>query len=229
MTYSVTAHARRKRRTPMIIATSTFTHTLAVVAPTLTIFQSLAQAARIRTTGAKGVSLATWLLSCFVAQIWFCYGFVFHVPAEIEANIPALLVATAVAFLAARSQEKIARSVVGYLGITTVTVLATALGSFHTFRWILASVAVTSSVIIYLPQLALVVRPRDLSGVSVISWCIACLTSLAWFLYGVLIHQPAVALPSVVMFPSAFIIFVQVLRHRLINDPTNGLQAPLVE
>ena len=213
----------------MIIATSTFTHVLAVVAPTLTIFQSLAQAARIRTTGAKGVSLATWLLSCFVAQTWFCYGFVFHVPAEIEANIPALIVATAVAFLAARSQEKMTRSVLGYLGITTVTILTTVAATFHSLRWIMASVAVLSSVIIYLPQLALVVRPKDLTGVSVVSWFIASITSLCWFLYGILIHQPAVALPSVVMFPSAFIIFVQVLRHRLTNDPKNGLQAPLVE
>ena len=213
----------------MIIATSAFTHTLAVVAPTLTIFQCLAQAARIRTTGAKGVSLATWLLSCFVAQIWFCYGFVFHVPAEIAANIPALIVATIVAFLAAQSQDKMARSVLGYLGISGVTVVATVVGSFHSLRWIMASVAVASSVIIYLPQLALVIRPKDLTGVSVISWCIASLTSLGWFAYGLLIHQPAVALPSVVMFPSAFIIFVQVLRHRLTNDPKNGLPAPLVE
>jgi uncharacterized protein with PQ loop repeat len=213
----------------MIIATSNFTHSLAVIAPTLTIFQALAQAARIRKTGANGVSLATWLLSVFVAQIWFCYGFVFHVTAEIVANIPAMLLASAVAFLAAKSQHKMSRSLLGYATITSVTIVATVFGTFHETRWIMATVAVASSVIIYLPQLALVIRPKDLTGVSVVSWCIAAITSLAWFVYGILIHQPAVALPSVVMFPAALTVFIQVLRHRLRNDPQHGLQAPIVE
>jgi len=94
----------------MILAASTITRTFGIVAPTLTIFQCLAQANRIRTTGAKGVSLATWILSAFVSQIWFCYGIIFHVTAEIVANIPAITVSLIVAFLAAQSQGKMARS-----------------------------------------------------------------------------------------------------------------------
>ncbi len=213
----------------MIIATSTFTASLAVVAPAITIFQALAQAARIRTTGAKGVSLATWLLSSFVAEIWFCYGFVFHVPAEIFANLPCLIVASTVAFLAAQSQEKMARSLLGIGGLTMVTVVATFVGTFHSLRWIMATVAVCSSVVIYLPQLALVIRPKDVSGVSAISWATACVTALCWLVYGLLIHQLAVALPSFVMLPSAFIILIQVMRHRIPNDPKHGLQAPIIE
>jgi uncharacterized protein with PQ loop repeat len=95
----------------MIIATSTFTASLAVAAPVITIFQALAQGARIRSTGARGVSLGTWLLSAFVAEIWLCYGFVFHVPAEIFANVPCLIVASVVAFLAAKSRDKLFQSV----------------------------------------------------------------------------------------------------------------------
>lgn len=213
----------------MIIATSNVTHALAITAPTLSILQALAQAARIRKTGANGVSLATWLLSVFVAQIWFFYGFVFHVTAEIVANFPSILVTTAVAFLAAKSQHKLARSVMGYVAITGVTIVATVFGTFHEFRWVMATVAVASSVIIYLPQVALVIRPKDLTGVSVVSWCFASITSLAWCVYGILIHQPAVALPSVVMFPCALTVFIQVVRHRLRNDSELGLQAPILE
>lgn len=213
----------------MIIATSTITRTFGIVAPTLTILQCLAQANRIRTTGARGVSLGTWILSAFVAQIWFCYGIIFHVTAEIVANIPAITVSLVVAFLAAQSQEKMARSVVGYLAVTVITILATIAGSFHDLRWVLASAAVGSSIIIYLPQLALVLRPKDLSGVSIISWCLACLTSLGWLVYGFLIHQPPLAIPSFVMLPSAFIIFVQASRHRIKNNSRTGLQAPIVE
>jgi uncharacterized protein with PQ loop repeat len=213
----------------MIIATSTITRTFGIVAPTLTILQCLAQANRIRTTGAKGVSLATWILSAFVSQIWFCYGIIFHVTAEIVANIPAITVSLVVAFLAAQSQEKMARSVTGYLTVTLITILATFAGSFHDLRWVLATVAVGSSIIIYLPQLALVLRPKDLSGVSILSWCLACLTSLGWLVYGFLIHQPPLAVPSFVMLPSAFIIFVQASRHRIKNNSQTGLQAPIVE
>jgi uncharacterized protein with PQ loop repeat len=213
----------------MIIATSTFTASLAIIAPVITIFQAGAQAARIRKTGAKGVSLGTWLLSAFVAEIWLCYGFVFHVPAEIGANVPCLVVASTVAFLAAQSQERMARSLVGYASLSVVTVLATIVGTFHQYRWIMATVAVCSSVVIYLPQLALVIRPKDLSGVSAVSWATACVTALCWLVYGFLIHQPAVALPSVVMLPSAIIILIQVLRHRIKNDPLHGVQAPIIE
>jgi uncharacterized protein with PQ loop repeat len=213
----------------MIIAASTITRTFGIIAPTLTILQCLAQANRIRTTGAKGVSLETWILSAFVSQIWFCYGLIFHVTAEIVANIPAIAVSIVVAFLAAQSQGKITRGVTGYLTVTVVTILATFAGSFHDLRWVLASVAVVSSIIIYLPQLALVIRPKDLSGVSILSWCLACLTSLGWLVYGFLIHQPPLAIPSFVMLPSAFIIFVQASRHRVQNNSRTGLQAPIVE
>jgi uncharacterized protein with PQ loop repeat len=213
----------------MIIATATITRSFGIVAPTLTIMQCLAQANRIRTTGAKGVSLGTWILSAFVGEIWFCYGIIFHVTAELVANVPAIIVASVVAYLAAQSQEKMAKSVVGFASVTVITVAATFAGSFHELRWVLATVAVGSSIIIYLPQLALVIRPKDLSGVSILSWCLACLTSLGWLVYGFLIHQPALAVPSFVMLPSAFVIFVQASRHRIQNNSRTGLQAPLVE
>lgn len=213
----------------MIMATSTFTASLAVAAPVITIFQALAQGARIRSTGARGVSLGTWLLSAFVAEVWLCYGFIFHVPAEIFANVPCLIVATVVAFLAAKNQDRLARSTGGYFGLVAVTVVATFIGTFHQYRWILATVAVGSSVIIYLPQLVLVIRPKDVSGVSAISWFTACITALCWLIYGFLIHQIPMALPSFVMLPVAFIILVQVMRHQLKNDSKHGLQAPIIE
>ena len=122
----------------MIIAASTLTRTFGIVAPTLTIFQCLAQANRIRTTGAKGVSLATWILSAFVSQIWFCYGLIFHVTAEVVANIPAITVSLVVAFMAAKSQDKVSRSILGYVTVTVVTILATFAGTFHDLRWVLA-------------------------------------------------------------------------------------------
>ncbi len=213
----------------MLLATALFTSTLAVLAPVLTILQSGAQARRIRHTGAKGVSLETWLLSVFVSQTWLCYGFVFHVPAEIWANVPAMSVALVVAYLAATSQERFARSVVIYAGLFAITAGATWAGASAGHHWILADVSVMSSVVIYVPQLIVVIRAKDLTGVSALSWFLACLTAASWLIYGFLIHQLAVALPSLVMLPAATYILVGVLRHRVRNDPDRGAQAPILE
>src|ERR1700722_9254549 len=109
----------------MIIATSTLVRFFGIVAHENSIHQRLTQANRIRTTGAKGVSLATWILSALVGQIWFGYGLIFHVTAELVANVPAITVSLVVAFLAAQSQEKMARSVMGWLAGTAGTVFST--------------------------------------------------------------------------------------------------------
>jgi len=213
----------------MFIATASITTALAVIAPILTIIQSGAQAMRIRSTGADGVSLATWMLTIFVTQTWLCYGFVFHVPAEIWANVPALVVAIVVALLAAQSQAKLAVGVAAYFGLSALTFVAVWSGSTVAHHWTLSLTAVFSSVVIYLPQLALVVRPRNLTGVSAVSWFVACLTAFSWLVYGLLIHQIAVALPSFVMLPAAVVILIQVLRHRLVNDSVHGATAPTFE
>ncbi len=81
---------------------------------------------------------ATWILSAFVSQIWFCYGLIFHVTAEVVANIPAITVSLVVAFMAAKSQDKVSRSILGYVTVTIVTILATFAGTFHDLRWVLA-------------------------------------------------------------------------------------------
>jgi uncharacterized protein with PQ loop repeat len=44
---------------------------------------------------------------------------------------------------------------------------------------------------IAIPQIALLVRSRDATGLSVRSWQISCLSASAWFAYGVRVDQPA--------------------------------------
>src|SRR5487761_2057864 len=201
------------------------TSTLAVVAPLLTILQSLAQAMRIRRIGADGVSLATWLLAVFVSQTWLCYGIVFHVPAEIWANVPSMSFALGVAWLAARTQRHLQRALASYVGLLAITIAATLAGSNAPHHWILSSTAVASSTIIYMPQLALVVRPKNLSVVSSLSWFIASLSAASWLAYGFAIHQLPVSLPSFFMLPAALIILVQDTRHQRVNDGPNGVMA----
>jgi hypothetical protein len=120
-----------------------------------------------------------------------------------------------------------ARSVLGYWTVTVVTILATFAGTFHDLRWVLSRGREFDHHLS--PATGPLIRPKDLSGVSIISWCLATLTSAEWLVYGILIHQPPLAIPSLVMMPSALIIFIQASRHRIQNNSKTGLQAPLVE
>lgn len=213
----------------MLLATSRLTLTVGVIAPLLTILQCVAQAMRINRSGAVGVSMSTWILSAFVGELWIAYGFSFGVPAEIYANATFLIVAAYVVYVASRSQNVLRRSGAICLGATTLAVIISLSGVSHHWRWILATIAVSGAVVFYLPQMMMTLRSRDLEGVSVVSWTLAFVTGLAWALYGVLIHQPPVALPAVVVIPTTLVILVQVSRHRLRGRALAGSLAPVVE
>lgn len=213
----------------MLLAVSGLTRSLALVAPTLSILQCASQAVRIYREGADGVSLGTWILSVLVSQIWIGYGLVFHVPGELFANTPFLAIATVVVITAGRLNGRRRFVALSYAGVTVLTVLSTLAGLAHSLRWVLATIAVVSAVVIYLPQMLVTLRSSNLIGVSVVSWALALMTSITWGLYGIRIHQPAVALPSVVMIPSALVILIQVSRHRLRGRALEGSLAPIVE
>ncbi len=212
----------------MLLATA-LTASFAVIAPSLSVLQCLSQLVRIVRVGAQGVSLTTWILSAFVAEIWAGYGLIFHVPAEIYANLPFWAVASYVVVAVARSQGSTRRATILYVATVGLAVLATLAGLTPAGRAALATLADASAVVIYLPQLAVTLRTSDLTGVSVLSWALALVTSLAWALYGALIHQPPVALPSIVMVPSALAILVKAARHRVRARALAGALAPIVE
>jgi uncharacterized protein with PQ loop repeat len=115
------------------------------------------------------------------------------------------------------------------LGATALAAFISLSGTSHHWRWILATIAVGSAVVIYLPQMMMTLRSRNLEGVSVVSWAFALVTGLAWALYGVMIRQPPVSLPAVVMIPTTLVILVQVTRHRLRGRALAGSLAPVVE
>ncbi len=213
----------------MLLATSRLTLTFGVIAPLLTVLQCVAQAMRINRTGAVGVSTSTWILTAFVAETWIGYGLSFHVPAELYANITFSIVACYVVLVAARSQNVLRRASMRCVGATAVAVLTSLTGMSHHWRWILVTIAVSGAVVIYLPQMMVTLRSKNLVGVSVVSWALAFVTGVAWALYGLLIHQPPITLPTVVMIPTTVVILVQVMRHRLRGRSLAGTLAPVVE
>ncbi len=212
-----------------MLSAITSTTALAVIAPSLSILQCLAQVARIRRVGAQGVALATWIVSVFGAEVWFGYGVIFRVPAELATNLPYWILATWVTVAASRSQKRVRAAASGYLLATALAVGATLLGLTHPGRTILATVADVTAIVSYLPQLRATLRSDDLAGVSLLSWVAALITSVAWAAYGILIHQPAVALPTLIMAPSALTIVAMVTRDRRRNPAPIVAVAPATE
>jgi MtN3 and saliva related transmembrane protein len=211
----------------VLATTSTLTLTLGVIAPTLSVFVGVAQATRVVRSGAQGVSLLTWILSMFVASTWAIYGFAFHVPAELYCNFPFVAICFLVIFIATRHQQRERITAWQCGGVLVAIALVATTGFSVHWRWIISTVAVGSAILIYLPQLVVSLKSKDLQGVSVVSWATALVTSLIWGIYGLLLHKTPVSIPSVVMVPSSLIILIQVSRHRLNGHALSGTPSPL--
>lgn len=187
---------------------------LAVAAPALTILQCIFQAKRISQVGANGVALGTWILSIFCGEIWISYGILYSVPAEWESNGAFLILALCVAYLAAKSQHRFSHFWLGAAGVTAVTIIASAIGTHHSSRWIVGVLGDAAPITMYLPQIRSVLRGGDLTGVSIGSYVLAAVTAVCWFAYGILLHQPAVYLPAVILFPATMLIISRVANSR---------------
>ena len=112
--------------------------------------------------------------------------------------------------------------------LTTAVLLSTAVAVLSAACAVLrhesveADLAVAGSLAIYLPQFAKVLRERDLDGVAPATWALACLSSISWGAYGLLIHKVPVYLPNVVLLPIAVVILVRTTRAR------NAVPGPLL-
>lgn len=195
-----------------LLGALTLTASLGVLAPLLTVARGVPQAVRIVRRDADGVSVATWLLFVSVAQLWVAYGVIFHVPAEVAANVPNALVAAVVVFFAARERSCATRSALVALALTAGVAALATIAVVADAHWLVALPAVCGSLFLFVPQLVTVMAGTDLDGVSPTTWTLALVTALAWGLYGALIRQPAVWIPSAVMIPSSLLIVIRLRR-----------------
>ena len=194
---------------------------LAVLAVALTVGRSTFQAGRILRSGAHGVSLETWLMATLNASLWFAYGIVFHIPAEWLANIPSLMVVVVVVVLVATHQHSVRRASIGVAGIAAFTMACSLVSAHNQHPLVLSSVAVAASILMFTPQLRVVFIETDLSGVSVASWTLALSAAIAWVAYGLVIHQPAIVIPSLFQIPVAIIIII-----RTVIDHPKAMSSP---
>ena len=187
---------------------------LAVAAPVLTVLQCIFQAKRIRLAGANGVALGTWILSIFCGEIWISYGILYSVPAEWESNGAFLILALWVTYLAAKAHKHISHFWWGLGGVTLVTLIATLFGMHHSTKWVVGVMGDAAPITMYIPQLRKVFGDGELTGVSIGSYWLAAVTAVCWLSYGILLHQPAVYLPAIILVPATMLIIKRVAASR---------------
>lgn len=187
------------------------TDILGILCPAMSVARGIPQAIRILCRRSSGVSSGTWLLALLVAQVWCAYGLVFHVPAEVAANVPNAICSGLIVYATARKRGAIGRDLLLAIGITLGSILLTLACLMTGANWWLSLPAVTCSLCFFLPQLWKVFRESDLAGVSIVSWLLGFVTALAWGVYGLLIRQAPIWIPSTVMIPSATLIIIRLL------------------
>lgn len=194
---------------------------LAVAAPVLTVLQCILQAKRIRLAGANGVSLGTWIISIFSGEIWISYGILYSVPAEWESNAVFLVLAIWVSYLAAKAHKHLSHFWWGFGGVTLLTLVGTLVGMHHSTKWVVGVLGDAAPITMYIPQLRKVFGDGEFSGVSISSYWLAAVTGLCWLTYGIVLHQPAVYLPAVILMPATILIIKRVGASRELSRASN--------
>ena len=144
---------------------------------------TLAQLRRVRTLGVEGVSLATWVLFVYMGSFWIAYGLVAR---SAEVTLGSLLILPLQLAILVRLKPWLrwavpARALGYFIACCVVpTILwGWAGGVFGT------GVAMTIN---RAPQLIELVRERDASGVSAVSWFIGAFGCSLWITYYVGAH-----------------------------------------
>jgi uncharacterized protein with PQ loop repeat len=180
----------------------------------LTVIQSIPQAIQVRRFGAAGVSVGTWLSILAVSELWACYGIIFHVLAEIVANVPSAVAAGFVVALVSDAQGNRRTNAAWFLVLSGLVVGVSVLSVVSRHQDLVPALATAGAMFLYIPQFVKVLREGATSAISLSSWLLALVAAASWGVYGILIHKIPVFLPSVVLVPTALVIVVRVLAGR---------------
>ena len=104
-----------------------------------------------------------------------------------------------------------------------ISVVIAALVALAVSRDVLGVIAVVVGATGIVPQVIRAARTSHLVGVSVVTFIMVVVMSVSWGIYGVMIKDIYVAIPNVVIVPSAlFISFRAIQSHRRYGSPTTA-------
>ena len=108
-----------------------------------------------------------------------------------------------------------------------ISVVLAALIALAISRDLLGAVAVAVGATGIVPQVVRAAKTSHLVGISVVPFVMVVTMSASWGIYGVMINDPYVALPNVVIVPSAMFIALRAIQsHRRYGSSTTAEATP---
>ena len=177
----------------------------------------------VRRNTVEGVSVFSQMQSLSGSILWVVYGIVAHTYLVVTANVMTIVGFGTVTIALARHRVVSWQRVLVIL--TAVIAIAVVAGAVS--RDVLGPIAVVVGGTGIVPQAIRAARTTHLVGVSVATFAMVVVMSVSWGVYGLMIGDFFVAMPNVVIVPSALFIMLRALQsHNRYSKTTDATAVP---
>ena len=173
----------------------------------------------VRRKTVEGISVPSQLQNVSGSILWVVYGIASSTHLVVLANVMTICgFGTVVAMQVRLKAVSLTRALTVEICVVIAALLALAIS-----RDVLGAIAVVVGATGIVPQVIRAARTRHLVGVSVVTFIMVVVMSASWGIYGVMIKDLYVALPNVVIVPSALFISVRAIQsHRRYGSSTTA-------
>ena len=177
----------------------------------------------VRRNTVEGVSVFSQMQSLSGSILWVVYGIVAHTYLVVTANVMTIVGFGTVTIALVRHRVVSWQRVLVIL--TAVIAIAVVAGAVS--RDVLGPIAVVVGGTGIVPQAIRAARTTHLVGVSVATFAMVVVMSVSWGVYGLMIGDFFVAMPNVVIVPSALFIMLRALQsHNRYGKTTDATAVP---
>jgi len=177
----------------------------------------------VRRNTVEGISVPSQLQNVSGSILWVVYGIASSTHLVVLANIMTICGFGTVVFMQVRLKAvSAARALTVEISVVLVALIALAIS-----RDVLGAIAVGVGATGIVPQVIRAAKTSHLVGISVVTFIMVATMSASWGIYGVMISDPYVALPNVVIVPSAIFISIRAIQsHKRYGSSTTAEATP---
>jgi MtN3 and saliva related transmembrane protein len=186
----------------------------ATLAVLLTVAYSIPQAIKVYLSSVpKAVSGITTTSMVFSSLAMLMYGY-FSKNETVSTPYAFLFIFNVFILLIITQKAGVNRKRIFFVGLLQLALLA---GVLIYSKNLLAFYGGFLSAFMLLPQGFKMIRQREATGVSGLSYLLLALASLCWIAYGHLTENTLLILPNLVIFPTATMVYINVIKYRSVN------------
>lgn len=187
----------------------------ATLAIATTVIYSIPQVVKIYISNVpKAISGVSSVIMLFAAVAWLAAGFSSGNEPLTVANI-FLSVFNGLILLLILQKVVVHRTRTLLITVLLAVLLLTV--RFYLPQEALGLFAAVLTAIMLIPQGFKIIRLKQSSGISGISYCMLAISSLCWVIYGHLTQNMVLVLPNLVLFPTSLLVYYMVIKYRTSN------------